>query len=1079
MSCIRISTYIPTLPSHLTDNGVFYFETNIDFDIKVAKFLNQLTDIQQIRIDGFYGFELESKCKNDILLKRFIDPHSYDRDPIDVRVHSGSSEFMYYSLYVVGFSDGKYQCEIRITDDHWIRQVQKLRLNEVDYNDSNPFVFTTAGIQAINNLGAYVDNTLGIRFPVVNYGKFLNLNAGLTLGDFRPLFMMTYLLQKIFCHVGWKFRSTIFESNYGRRLICYLLDKDYGIDIKGLDNYKVSALQQTPKEVPGKDSGVFYTVIFDNVTAGTSVNYSAGELRSAGIFDIDVNLNFYVRKRTIGPSDGVEITLVLFYYRGTERFILERQSRIVDFNNLVYYTANVTRGTSLGFKKDNVQIDVGDYVTLEYSIIYLGSKGPSHFVIKYEQWLLPMTTNRFIATAKKIFIQENSDIRISNIIRRDKAIDFLKGCLHLVNGKIYTDYIKKEVWIYPAENTKISTENIQGFFNGANNVDITDIIDTEAINVDIGKKSENRYERLKYKGDGDGAIDHFTEKQGFNYHSYLIDYGKQYEEIENENENPYFEATYNGLFAGLDQDSGMEILMPFMYSSYEENPTKQDFAIQPRVLYWHGLIRQRQFKPGLSYPDDYAWPVYVYLNTSANLIPLALSDSGDRLFGNGTPEIIETTLAYGTKKNDLFTTFYQRWLYHTKYNKEYDLLVFFTAAFFSKYNFRDSVTFTAFGRTTIGRLLEITDFSLCVPGYVPTKVIPIIDSDNCSITIPNNGDPTLLKCEGNSPVLEVAFVDHCYVFGISGTNAVAINSVKYEIRYVSQSYWIVVIGNQICSPTEAFYVRMTVNYADDCPTLIRTKFVDVCGNSPELTATFNYLNNCFIAVVGGLITSDILSTVYTYSTDNGVTFLPYTNPNCQVVPNGTTEIIIKATVTYDDICPATDLEITLLVDVNPNQCEKNVDVNCDSSGNIIRNGDDVSDALDMIFWKPTLSDQWRLWDEVSTIPCDFYYKRVVILCGVNCPPICTDEKFCDCSGCNENHNISCINRTLTITPAIGTITWVGPNGFTGAGASVMFPKSTPTGTFTATVVNGSCTYTVNYPYTKPNAGTPTGNPIIV
>jgi hypothetical protein len=77
--------------------------------------------------------------------------------------------------------------------------------------------------------------------------------------------------------------------------------------------------------------------------------------------------------------------------------------------------------------------------------------------------------------------------------------------------------------------------------------------------------------------------------------------------------------------------------------------------------------------------------------------------------------------------------------------------------------------------------------------------------------------------------------------------------------------------------------------------------------------------------------------------------------------------------------------------------------------------------------------------------------------------------------------ITCVNRTLTITGYVAgsTITWTGPNGFTASGDVVVFPSTTPSGVFTATIVNGQCTNEATYNYTKPNAGTPVSNPIIV
>lgn len=96
------------------------------------------------------------------------------------------------------------------------------------------------------------------------------------------------------------------------------------------------------------------------------------------------------------------------------------------------------------------------------------------------------------------------------------------------------------------------------------------------------------------------------------------------------------------------------------------------------------------------------------------------------------------------------------------------------------------------------------------------------------------------------------------------------------------------------------------------------------------------------------------------------------------------------------------------------------------------------------------------------------------------PPLTYINTCCD--ECPDlNITITCVDRTLTITGFVGgsTIEWTGPGGFTGTGNPVTFPEDTPSGTFTATITNGECEDVINYPYTRPEAGTPIDDPIIV
>lgn len=118
----------------------------------------------------------------------------------------------------------------------------------------------------------------------------------------------------------------------------------------------------------------------------------------------------------------------------------------------------------------------------------------------------------------------------------------------------------------------------------------------------------------------------------------------------------------------------------------------------------------------------------------------------------------------------------------------------------------------------------------------------------------------------------------------------------------------------------------------------------------------------------------------------------------------------------------------------------------------------------------------------KTIYTAIYGKRCVEICNLSDIPMPQTTLISCCDGCPQmSLAISCIDRTLTITGVPGgvTVNWTGPNGFTGTGLSVSFPKETPSGQFVATFSYEDCSYQATYNYTKPNAGAPVPDPIIV
>lgn len=1063
MSCIRISTYANYLPSKFTENGIFTFDVNDDFDIKISRFLEQLTDINKIKVDGILGFDLPGG-RNDILLKKYVDPHGTAKGFIDVRISaSDSNELYFYELYVVDYIKltDQYSCELRAGYEHWIKSAKELKLNQINFTDDEKVTYSIDSVKEQNLLGKYDNGTLGVRYPLANYGKFTNIDKGLQLQDYRPYLSYLWVLQKGFCKLGWKFRSPIFESEFGRRLITYILDKNFGVDDKRIDSFKVLATADNFGAVTDFQPKKIW---FYNVKQNGNGFFNGVAYNAAGIVDVYASINYRFRKETITlRSKNAVLTVSLIYEIEDLKLTIDSQTIDQDFGNF----ANTDKYYLFKFEVTDVQIDIGSRIYFELS----WSTNIDNYTIFYDNFDLPngKFINQISITPKKVFIQENDEIFIQDLLRPDSFLDFVKGGVHLVCGKIYTDFINREVWIYPTYNTKIALENIQGYFKDDINLDITNKLQEDSEKISNLYSNSKRYERFKYKGSGDAAIKYFTKDKGADYQSYTVDYGPEFDSETIQNENPYFEATYYGTLPGIDRDTGMEISMPFLCSEYTGKQEKATYEIEPRILYWAGNLLQRKPTLDPSWPDGHSWPVLINLGESVNLLPTAWSDAGENKF-NSPPALVQNSLAYGERldKLDLFSLFWRRWLNESHTSKSFDVLLFFSKSDVLRMDFRNTVTFNILGRTSIGRLISINDFSLCESTSTPVKLIPVNTANNSCITIPDSGNGGELLCNGNAPELEINKVGDCYNFGLGGSTNSAITTVVYQYKYIGDATW--TTASSLCDPEKSFDVRMIVSFEDNCPDIARFRFVDACGNSPIITGTFNYTSFCFTAEIEGIINSEIDEIGIEFSTDDGETFSSYNGP-CQVVPNGTEKIIIRAVVSYVDSCEPTELEIEILVPETETDCNNiTANVECDIDGNILRTGNALGiEALDLIQYKFNDDDLWITWDEVTPIrPCPFIYRRVIIYCDGECPIYCSEPKTCLCENCNEEFEIVCIDKVLSIDTQCN-ISWIGPDGYTALGNNVMIVNA---GLYTATVYCGDCIYEVEYEFVPPNAGTP-------
>jgi hypothetical protein len=283
--CIQIKMFpLPYIPQMYINDGVFVFDTDDDFDLRLTKNLEELTDIYKIKVDGILGFDLPATPKNNLVLRRYIDPHGTISNKINVQVWVNDSKTLRFTdLYVIGYRNKSYQCEIRTGLEHWIIAAKDLKLNEIDLNNGNKIAYTEAFINQQNALDEYTDGSIGIRFPLVNYGRFVSANT-ITAQDFRPFVSELWLLQRAFCQIGWKFRSTVLESDFGRRNIAYLLDKDYGFDENKLSLLRAN-IQRTTAQNGTTNNGD--PVNYMNVLENSGGYWKTWFYDGAGIVDVE------------------------------------------------------------------------------------------------------------------------------------------------------------------------------------------------------------------------------------------------------------------------------------------------------------------------------------------------------------------------------------------------------------------------------------------------------------------------------------------------------------------------------------------------------------------------------------------------------------------------------------------------------------------------------------------------------------------------------------------------------------------------------------------------------------------------
>lgn len=966
-----------SVPAHKRTRGGVYLDTDTDFQFRLSRVLEELSDLSKIKVDGALGFSLPSTPLNDLILRPFILPSvadSYSR-ALNVFVFVGSRTLQMEQMFVLGYKGGQYECEIRMGEEHWIVGAKDLKLKDIDLGDE--FVYDYQNMIPYNNLGGYTDGTQGVRFPAAFYGKWASNQDRFTIDtlSFRPFYSLLWMLQKGFCNLGWSFRSPVFESDWGRRLICYLMDKDYTSKAVNLDEKLFSAV--SPTQSITIQSGTIINWVFQNeiLDNGGHYNNATGKYYGAGVHDITIAFSD-LPSFTILTAEIITYTIFL-YMRSTAL----AEDILIDSKDFGGDNEAIINGEAVFVVKD-VQIDAGDYVYAAFRINVLGS------IALVENISIG---GRISNSVTEVALQVGDVFKFNDILGDDKFLDLLKGATHLVAGKLHTDYATKTIWLYPTYNKKIyGNEVVEGYFLESASVEIKDKVVCDSEEVDTPSLRENRYKTFKFKGDGDYQVDQLNLKEHEYYLGYEIDYGEQYNEEYDLSENPFFHVTVNKMTQNVSGVTWGLVDIPHIYNNYDEENPKADYKIDPRILYWYGQAEQ-EYNGEVMYIggfDDV--PPYAYQYPMAKRVG-GLDFEGGVAYGElGVAMPSEYLL-----NNNLYKFFWQKWLNETDINFGIGLLLYLAPNEFFRYSFRDQYTFNFLGRTLFGRIKEIDDFSVCDDTPTPVKFLPNRQSLSACLEIPSSGG--LNPCATNAPILNIVKSGNTYNFSLGGTNTSAVSSVTFQWKYVGTSLW--VTATSVTAPSGSFEVRMIVVYADGCPQITRNRLVDACGNAPTFSFQYNYNNNCFTITTGGVVSSPITSVLIEFSEDSGANWLPYVPCQATVA----SEIQVMVTWTFADGCvPITITNTYAIPPTELNCAATNADALCDeNTGLFTLNGNVHGDvALDIIEWREVGDTTWLIWDGVTPIlDCPFEYRRVIFFCGDECPTYCGTVRTCSCTPC--------------------------------------------------------------------------------
>ena len=969
-AAIQVIDSVTGFPSSwLTDDGAIFLDLPPAFDFGLNKNVEELTEINQLQISGVYGFSVPKTPLNQFVLRDWVDPNTFDfsATPVNVIAYSGGTVLTQRYLYVreSRWRDNTIECALVNDASHWAIGASRLRLNQIPYDD---FSFTEDNVRLnMINDHNYSDGDAGIYFQLSNYGN-LYLPERVTGEYLRPWYHVLGLLHKGFQYLGWRFESPLLETTIGRQWIAYLIDPEFYN--RTIENKTLFAtltefeFQKIFTQAEAEDYGEVLTITYDQEIDDPGDFYRFGRYYGFGEYHVEASIKFYAFYQV---SHSVELQIVVFGADPDKPTIITKKviDQIRNDNSTVYEIVLKT--------EDAITIIPGHWIEVRYVGRSNGRSSWTDTIVSGKLKIEPVKQLPFIGDT----------INPGEMLRPDFFIDFCKGVLHAMRGKVHTEYDCKTVTFYPNYPLEYFGEQVEGFYNDGSLVTV-DPLQVQRSEVSIPPDfTRSRYILLAWKNGNDHLVRRKEEVLTDPLYSRIIDLGEEFTDDRDESRNPYFEATANDWIINW-STNGVPMDIPHLLDhQIEDDKVKISTNIGPRLLITKGWTNVKfRAQDGTDHAPTWIFgnfPAFNFVNyTWAFQLPLGRDAAGDE---------IEENLVYGELDNDLYNLLWKRWAFENIKNFKVDLLVYLQTRDFHNWGLRSVYAFLVGGKRSFGSLLEINQFNAC--RGVSTQVI--LNANATTVgqypTEPEEEDP----CDSYEYDLDFNEASNTYTFSVT-TNSPG--PVSIEWRYHDVTTW--TVSAVVVDPDRLFYVRVLDSACGNQPVIQIP--VDPCKNSPILLFMYRLAENgdhCVTATLGGVLVDPLTVENLQVSIDGGAASA-YTLDT--EVCGATTDFCFTGDLEFDNNCDPIPVDQCFEVPPVIVNCQDNQPsvgyhhVGLDSY-QLLLAGSWVSPPSTWFFQFKDIgadADEAQIWDEKSPIVKDTFQARVIMNFCDPCPPVCSE-----------------------------------------------------------------------------------------
>lgn len=706
-----------------------------NFSLRYTKSREQLNTGNQIETEGVLGFTAPSTPVNDAVFCEYGTPATLDnrRRFYEVQVISAGIPAPFSRLVCKGKDgEGNWDLELRRSPGHWAELGTQLFTNQIDFGE---FRFAYDSIEENWDLPKYegafnpADNDCTY-WPVMDYGGWCDrrelqqgstvANKFLGIEDLRPLISLPYLLKRGACQIGWTLEGVIFDAEWVRRLWVYALSQTY------YDADKVGGRVR------------LRTFVRSNFTYGPFAPYPTFEEKVIG----DASEAVFITPSTPanGYVPGIRNVSQLehrwaFGIRGN--FTNEGGSPIT----LTFYVQQLEEitgvfaatGEVLSAEQDQVEVTINagetKYLNVNveatlrrgiYAALCFGGLESDTVPLYYEKGLFVE-----VAPVNRCFMQTAGTMQINDMVEGERTwLDWLKGFVHLIRGRVETDFKTKTITVHPANRAVLYSDTVPGYLlEESPDVDYSDRVIEGSVRMTAINPNLKRFTQIEFKDSTDAYIDSLELIDPA--HSRKINNGAELIDDIEEITNPVFEPTLEGQIEKIGTGLGGRQVAPWLPRMWDNTNSERSFAIAPRIFFAFGKVRQRS--PRINAQNTAQWCGFNWAN------PANDPDFAIEFFGYATQlrtreldptPTIDGNVVFSNQPANLFTQFYLGLANENRGGFNLDFLAWLEPQDYANFNFRNLLRLSFEGRPLRVESVEVSDHEMC--GEIPTPIRAVV-----------------------------------------------------------------------------------------------------------------------------------------------------------------------------------------------------------------------------------------------------------------------------------------------------------------------------------------------------------------